>query len=471
MKFRLTAILSLLMMVGCVTPRPTPGTPAARDPEIAEMLVEIDSQHIRDSIEKLVSFKTRHTLSETESETEGIGAARRWIKSELQRYSQENGRRLLVEFHETSIDKPQERVPRPVKIVNVIATLPGTGSAREDRVYIVSGHYDSRALDVNDTTSAAPGANDDASGAAAVMEMARVMSRHTYDATIVFVCVAGEEQGLLGAAALAQRAKDEKWEVGAMLDNDIIGNTHGGNGVLDDRRVRVFSEGVPSSETAIQMQARQSVGGENDGPSRQLARYVKEVGEQYVPHFHVSMLNRRDRYGRGGDHIPFLRQGYPAVRFTEPNEDFSRQHQNVTTRKGKPYGDVPEFVDYDYVANVARMNAAVLASLASAPASPRGVTIDPDPSYDTRLSWLRDTNENVDGYCVLVRETTAPTWQRRIDVGKVYVTTIKGVNKDDYMFAVEAYDKAGHRSVPAYPSPRRRAATTAPATTTATTQP
>jgi hypothetical protein len=317
-------ILLVFVTAGCASQKPMPGTPAARNPEIAEMLVDIDPQRIRDNIGTLASFKTRHTYSDTESQAEGIAAARNWIKSQFDSYANASTGRLQVAFQETMITKTSERVPRPVKVVNVVATLPGTKSDEHERVYIVSGHYDSRALDVHDATSAAPGANDDASGTAAVMEMARVMSRHQFDATIVFACVAGEEQDLLGSAALAKHAKDEGWNVAAMITNDIIGNTTGGNRVHDDRRVRVFSEGVPTNETPVQVQARQSVGGENDAPSRQLARYVKEVGEQYGNGFKVTMVWRRDRYGRGGDHIPFLRQGFPAVRITEPNEDFEQ---------------------------------------------------------------------------------------------------------------------------------------------------
>jgi hypothetical protein len=461
-------LILAMLLAGCAS-KPTADPIDAqlqrlpRDPQIQRMVTQIDPRQIENDIRTLASFKTRHTLSDTDSDREGIGAARRWIRGQFDRYSRESGGRLVVAFEETRIEKTSARIPRPVTVVNVTATLRGSDPWSRDRVFIVSGHYDSRALEVNDATSPAPGANDDASGTALVMELARVMSQYQFGATIVFVCVAGEEQDLLGAAALAERAKRENWRVGGMFTDDIVGNTAGGNGIRDDTRVRVFSEGVATNESAIQIQARQGVGGENDGPSRQLARYVQQAARQYVSGFDVSLVFRRDRYGRGGDHIPFLRAGYPAVRFTEPNEDFSRQHQDVTVRNGREYGDVIEYVDFNYIAKVARVNCAALAQLARAPAPPRSVIIDPAPSYDTTLSWEPGQDKGIHGHAVLVRETTAPTWQRRIDVGNVSAVTLRGLSKDDVIFAVESYDSDGHRSVPTVPLPRRRAAT-APST-------
>jgi hypothetical protein len=463
-------ILVATLLTGCAS-KPTDNSVDAqlqrmgRDPQIEKMLAEVDRRQIENTVRTLVSFKTRHTLSDTTSEREGIGAARRWIKAQFDRYSRESGGRLVVAFEETRIDRTSERVPKPFTLVNVTATLRGSDREARERVFIVSGHYDSRALDVNDYSSPAPGANDDASGTALVMELARVMSKYQFDATIVFACVAGEEQGLLGAAALAERARSENWQVGAMFTDDIVGNTQGGNGVHDDSRVRVFSEGIPTYETPIQLQARHNVGGENDGPARQLARYIRETSRQYVKAFDVSLVFRRDRYGRSGDHIPFLRQGYPAVRFTEPNEHFDRQHQNVGSRGGRSYGDVIDYVDFDYIAKVARVNGAALANLARAPAPPRSVTIDPAPSYDTKLSWEPGQATGIAGYAVLVRETTSPIWQRRIDVGNVKSVMLNGLSKDDLLFAVEAYDSDAHRSTPTPPLPRSAAsqrATTGP---------
>jgi acetylornithine deacetylase/succinyl-diaminopimelate desuccinylase-like protein len=307
----------------------------ARDAEVVRMLREIDARRIEASIRKLVSFGTRNTLSEQDNPARGIGAARDWIYAEMQRYSRESGGRLKVELQ--SFEQEPGRFPRIAKrtrLTNVVATLPGTQAESASRTYVVSGHYDSMCTSPTDAECDAPGANDDASGTAAVMELARVMSKRQFEATIVFMAVAGEEQGLVGAHYFAEEAKKNKTDIEAMFTNDIVGNTLGGNGVRDRRTVRVFSEGVPSSETEAEAGTRRSVGGENDSPSRQLARFIKETGERYLPGFRVWMIYRRDRYLRGGDHIPFLERGYAAVRFTEPNEDYTHQHQNVRTENG-----------------------------------------------------------------------------------------------------------------------------------------
>ncbi len=450
------ALVLGFVAAGCASPSSSsqPRQPTGRrDPQIGRMLGEVDARRVEASVRALANFHTRHTLSDDPQQTSGIVAAREWIREQFDAASRDSGGRLRVEMHETTVDRVSERVPRPVKVVNVLATLPGTSDP--NRVYVVSGHYDSRASGTNDATSRAPGANDDASGTALVIELARVMSRYEFDATIIFAAVAGEEQGLLGAAALAERAKGERWNLEAMFTNDIVGNTRGGNGVHDDARVRVFSEGVPTVESPVQLQARQSTGGENDGPSRQVARYVDDVARQYLPHFDVTMIWRRDRFGRGGDHIPFNRQGYAAVRFTEPNEHFDRQHQDVRMEDGKPYGDVIEHVDFDYIANVARVNLAALASMARAPARVGAVTIDPRLEYDTTLAWEPSEETDLAGYVVLARETTAPTWQHRIAVGDQPRARVR-LSKDDYIFAVQAIDKEGHASLPASPLPARR---------------
>lgn len=450
MKIALTFAF-LIAAMGCASsPEKSP-----TDPDISAALREIDAKRIESNIRALASFGTRHTLSEQASDTRGIGASARWIQSQFDDFARASGGRLLVEVQSTRVARGADRVARDVDVVNLIAILPGRSSLTE-RCYVVSGHYDSRALEANDATSDAPGANDDASGTAVVMELARVMSRHQFDATLVFACVAGEEQGLLGASALAERAKNEGWNIEGMITNDIVGNTLGGNGVRDRTRVRVFSEGVPTVESAMQVQNRQSVGGENDGESRQFARAIDEIADRYPCDIDVTLIFRRDRYGRGGDHIPFLRQGFPAVRFTEPNEDFSRQHQNVTERDGRPYGDLPEFVDFGYVASVARLNCAVLADLARAPAPPINVAIDPMPSYDSTLSWSAGAGGAPAGYTVLIRDTTAQTWQKRIDVGDVTTYTLAGFNKDDWLFGVQCHDAQGHASIAVSPVPRRQ---------------
>jgi hypothetical protein len=312
----------------------------------------------------------------------------------------------------------------------------------------------------NSTTDAkcdAPGANDDASGTAAVLEMARAMAKHHFEATIVFMAVAGEEQSLLGSTHFAEQAKQKSWNIEAMFTNDIIGNTLGGNGVRDRATVRVFSEGVPTNETPAEANTRRSVGGENDSASRQLARFIKEMGERYVPQMKVMMVYRRDRYGRGGDHIPFLERGYPAVRFTEVHEDFRHQHQNVRVENGVQFGDLPEFVDFTYVANVARVNAVSLAMLALAPARPKGVTIlSARLSHDTDLRWEANKEPDVAGYEIVWRDTTAAVWSNSRAVGKVTTFTMKGMSKDNYFFGVRAIDKDGNRSPVTYPRPMGR---------------
>lgn len=423
------------------------------NPQIEKIVGEISAKNIEESIRKLVSFGTRHTLSAQDDPKRGIGAARRWIKSEMDRYSQESGGRLIVTEDEF-MQPPTQRVPKETMLVNVVATLPGTQAEAKDRIYVVSGHYDSCVCSqgMTDAESDAPGASDDASGTAAVMEMARVMSKYQFDATIVFMTVPGEEQGLLGAAHWAEEAKKKNLNIAAMFTNDIIGNTFGGNGVRDNRRVRLFSEGVPTTETEAEARARQSVGGENDGPSRQLARYIKEVGERYLPNFEVNLVFRRDRYGRGGDHNAFLQRGFPAVRFTEPNEDFTRQHQRVREENGIKYGDVFEMADPAYIAQVARINASAMASMALAPAPPTGVRFKTGrQEYDTTVAWQANKEPDVAGYRIVWRETYQPVWQRSIEVGNVAEFIMKSLSKDDYFFAVQAIDKDGNASVPSFP--------------------
>ncbi len=429
---------------------------AKQNAQIASIVREINAANIERSIRKLVSFGTRNTLSVQNDPNRGIGAARDWLYSEFLKAAAASEGRMTVE--KQTFEQPKAaRIPSPTMLTNVVATLRGSQPESEQRVYVVSGHYDSMCGSPTDGECDAPGANDDASGTAAVLEIARVMARHKFDATIVFMAVPGEEQGLLGATYFAEEAKKKGTNIEAMFTNDIIGNTLGGNGVRDRRTVRVFSEGVPSNEKPEEATVRRGVGGENDSASRQLARFIREVTDRYVPAMNVLMVYRRDRYLRGGDHIPFLERGFAAVRFTEPNEDYTHQHQNVRVENGVRYGDLPEFVDFAYVANVARVNAAALAMLALAPARPKAVNIlTARLTNDTDLKWQANTEPDLAGYEIVWRETISPVWTNAQVVGNATSHTIKGLSKDNYFFGVRALDRQGNRSPVSFPVPLGR---------------
>ena len=454
---KLPSLLIILVAVNCtVLAQPARRTVPVRNRAISNIVREIDARNIEATIRKLVSFGTRSTLSEQNDPKRGIGAARDWLYAEFLKAAEASQGRMTVEKQSFEQQKVA-RIPQPTIITNVVATLKGSQPEATDRIYVVSGHYDSMCSSPTDGKCDAPGANDDASGTAAVLEMARVMAKYEFDATIVFMAVAGEEQGLLGSTHFAEEAKKKNWNVDAMFTNDIVGNTLGGNGVRDRGNVRVFSEGVPSNETEAEATTRRSVGGENDSSSRQLARFIKEIGDNFVPQFKVMLIYRRDRYGRGGDHIPFLERGYPAVRFTEVNEEFRHQHQNVRVENGVQFGDLPEFVDFAYVANVARVNAASLAALAWAPSRPKGVTIlSARLSNDTDLRWEANKEPDLAGYEVVWRDTTSPVWTNSKAVGNVTSFTMKGMSKDNYFFAVRSIDKDGNRSPVTYPRPPQR---------------
>jgi hypothetical protein len=446
-------ILPFLLLAGAAAqgaPADTP--PPARQADIDAIVREISPQRIQAYVVKLVSFGTRHTMSDTESDTRGIGAARRWIKSELERCG---AGRLDVQF-QSHVHPVASRISRPTEIVNVVATLPGTQPASRDRYYVVSGHYDSRVTDVMNATADAPGANDDASGTAAVMEMACVMSRHKFDASLVFMTVAAEEQGLYGSGDYAAKAKAAGMNIAGMLNNDIIGSSHDEHGKLDNTHVRLFAEGVPPvKDTTPALRTLLQTGGENDSITRQLARHVKETGERYVPGFNVDIIYRRDRYLRGGDHSPFLDAGYAAVRFTEPHEDFDHQHQDLRTRNGKKIGDLVEYVDPAYVAQIARVNAASLASLALAPAAPQDVKVKTaNLDNGTDLVWKANTEPDLAGYRIVWRDTTSPVWQGAQFVGNVTNYRVD-LSKDNLLFGVQAVDKDGNVSPATYPLPAR----------------
>ncbi len=397
-------------------------------------------------IRKLVSFGTRHSLSDTESDTHGVGAARRWIQSEFERISRENyGGRLKVEAVAHQVGT-QKRIPNGAEIVDIVATLPGRDPKR---LVVVSGHYDSMPSDVMDPKTDAPGADDDASGVAVSLECARALAGIDPRATVVFMAVAGEEQGLVGANAQAQMWKDQGFEVEAMFTNDIVGGERGTNGRLEPNRIRLFSEGVPTAGEKV-------IGSDNDSPSRELARYLEEVGEAAVPGFDVDLVFRQDRFLRGGDHKPFNERGWAAVRFCEPNENYDRQHQNVRTEGDRAFGDLPEFVDFAFVARVAAVNAAGLKALALAPRPPSGVMLDTSKlSPSTHLVWDEPAAGTVAGHRVKMRKTTEARWSKTVDVGAAKDARFENISMDEWLFAVEAYDAAGHTSLPVYPKPSK----------------
>lgn len=449
MKYRSIAFIAFCLCV--LSLAVSAQKPAKPDPEIAKMIKEISAQRIEADIRKLVSFGTRNTLSEQDNPTRGIGAARDWIYQEFLKISKECGNCLDVQ-KEAFVQPKANRIPEPTTLTNVFAIL--NGKTDSTRYYVVSGHYDSMCTSPTDAKCDAPGANDDASGTAVSIELARVMSKRKFDATIIFMAVPGEEQGLLGAANFAEKAKQSKMNLEAMFTNDIVGGVTTLKNSQFRKRVRVFSEGVPSDETEQQAATRRSVGGENDSASRQLARYIKEQSDRYLKNFSPWLIYRRDRYGRGGDHIPFVERGFAAIRFTEPDEDYTHQHQNVRTENGVFYGDTPEFVDFEYTANVARVNLIALASLANAPAKPKNVGIVTGRlTNDTDLKWDANTDADLAGYEVVWRDTSDATWTGGTFVGNVTTYSAKNMSKDNYFFGVRSVDKAGNKSPVVYPRP------------------
>lgn len=425
-----------------------PVAPQRPDPELRALLRQVDERRIEATIRRLAAFGTRHTLSSQDDPNRGIGAARDWLFAEFQRIAAASGGRLSVEL-QSYVQPPADRIPVATKITNVVATL--RGATEPGRVYVVSGHYDSRCTDVLDATSDAPGADDDASGVAVSLELARVLSTRQPAATIVFAAVAGEEQGLYGSRFMAQQFKAAGTNIQAMFTNDIVGASRADDGMRDAHAIRLFSEGVPTAETPAEAALRRSIGGENDSPPRQLGRFVKAVAENDATAMTVRIIYRRDRYLRGGDHIGFLEQGYPAARFTEPNEDYAHQHQNVRVENGVQFGDLPEFCDFAFTTRVARVNGAALWSLATAPGTPKGAKIRTAAlTNDSDLLW--DATPGAVRYEVVWRETTEPDWTHVIDVGNALTAKVD-LSKDNVFFGVRAVGANGRRSPVAFPSP------------------
>jgi hypothetical protein len=430
--------------------------PMTLDYRTAAALQEVSPERIRASIEKLTSFGTRLTLSAQDPASiaagHGIGAAREWIKSEFERYARDCGGCLEVKT-DSFTEPAGDRIPQPTEITNVYAVLKGTDAESSKRIVLVTGHYDSRNSDTLDVKGDAPGANDDGSGTAVSLECARVLSKLKFPATIIFLTVAGEEQGLNGSRHFARMAKEQDWNIDAVLNNDIVGGDKSAE--QDHSVVRVFSEGLPAAATEQEIKRIRGLGGENDSASRQLARYIADINRTYAVGVKPLLIFRLDRYLRGGDHYSFNQQGFAAVRFTELREDFHHQHQNVRVENSIQYGDLEKFVDFDYVAHVARLNAATLASLAAAPAPPANVhLLAKDLENDSTLTWEASPGGLATGYEVLWRATTNPEWEYVQKIGNVTRITLQ-LSKDNVIFAVRAVDAQGHQSLPAVPLPER----------------
>jgi len=437
MRAILLAVTLTLGLASAYAADAPPNEPAG----LHEIADQISADELHATIAKLVSFGTRHTLSDTKSDKRGIGAARRWVKSRFETFSKDCGGCLQIETPAQTFNDGK-RIPQPAIVEDAIAIQRGTSDP--NRVVLITGHIDSRVTDVMNAKSDAPGANDDGSGTAAVIEAARVLSKHKFAATIVYGVLSGEEQGLYGGKVLADYAKQQGWQVEADLNNDIVGNTHGQDGINDNTVVRVFSEGTKSGETLEQARYRRYHGGEVDSPSRNVARLLADLADRYLTNFHARMVYRTDRYGRGGDQVPFLEAGFPAVRVTEAHENYTRQHQDLRTDKGIKYGDTIDGVDFDYLAQVTRMNALGLATMAAAPAPPGDVDIEGAVASDTTIKWQPVAGAS--GYRVWWRGTTAPQWQQSRWVGDVNKATLKNIVVDDYFFGVSAVAADGSAS-------------------------
>ena len=426
-----------------------------KDPEIEKMVSEVSKDSMKSYILKLVSFGTRNTLSTQTNPNRGIGAAREWVLSKFNEFAKKSDGRLTA-FIDTTIQKKDgRRVDRDIILGNVMATLKGT-DPNDDRIFIISGHIDNMRSNVMDSVGDAPGADDDGSGTAAVMECARVMSKHSFPATIIFVAVSGEEQGLLGSTYMAEKAKREKWNVEAVLNNDIMGgNNENETNKPSNNQVRIFSEGLSVLDTGRAEINIRNLGLENDGKARQLARYVKEIGERYVKNLKIFTVYRNDRFLRGGDHSPYVQRGFAAVRVTEMDENYHHQHQDVRVDSGVQYGDLPQYMDFEYLRKNTAMNLCNLANLAKSPSMPQEVRVDTRRLTNyTNLSWKAPKSGKVKGYNVLMRETSSPVWEK-----KFFTTDLKmdlPYSKDTYFFAVQSVSESGNESLPVIPTPAGR---------------
>ncbi len=447
MKHFLIPAVALLIVLKC-----SGQTIIDKDPVIEKMVNAVSADSLLSYNRQLVGFGTRSTLSATNDPVRGIGAAREWVLSKFREFAGNAHGRMKVQLDRWTVPADGKRVDVTTDMGNAMAILEGTDTS-DKRIFIISGHMDSRVSDVMNRISPAPGANDDGSGTCAVLESARVMSSGSFPATLIFVAVCGEEQGLLGSEHLAEMAKQHNWQMEGMLNNDIMGsNNSNQTNIIDNTRVRVFSEGLPAADLDKKAAQIRQYGLENDGQSRQLARYVKEIGERYVANLEVVMVYRNDRYLRGGDHSPFVQRGFPAVRITEMNENFEHQHQDVRTENHIRYGDLTEFMDFEYLRKNTAMNLACLANLAKSPSLPREVKMDvKDLSNATYLYWKAPLQGRVKGYYILMRETTAAQWQKKFFTAATEIHL--PFSKDNYFFAVQAVGPDGNEGLPVVPMP------------------
>ena len=421
-----------------------------KDPLIEKMVKEVSADSLQSYIKTLVAFGTRSTISTQTDTKKGIGAARLWVLSRFKEFAAQSAGRLTAIIDTTTLPADGKRIDAPLVLGNVVATLKGT-DPNDDRIFLISGHLDSRRTNVMDKTGDAPGANDDGSGTAAVIECARIMSKQAFPATIIFIAVSGEEQGLLGAAFMANKLKKENKNIEAVLNNDIMGsNNSSETNIIDNTRIRVFSEGLPFYELDKNAANIRQLGLENDGKARQLARYVKETGERYVDNLQVVMVYRNDRFLRGGDHTPYVMNGYAAVRITEMNENYNHQHQDIRKENGIQYGDLTEFMDFEYLRKNTALNLCNLANLAKAPAMPQDVKVDVKKLDNyTVLSWGNPKSGKTKGFYVLMRETTSAVWQRKIFTTQTSISL--PYSKDNYFFAVQSVSEDGNESLPVVP--------------------
>jgi hypothetical protein len=422
---------------------------AQTDQKIYDIINSVSEERIKKDVKILTEFGTRNTFSDTVSNTRGIGAARRWIKNEFEAISKDCANCLNVFYQKDFVTKEgNSRVPHDAWIVNVIAIQKGT--KYPNRYIIMSGDIDSRASDTMDFTTDAPGANDNASGMAGTIEAARVLSKYKFENSIIYVGLSGEEQGLFGGAGLAAYAKEKGWDIIGILNNDMIGNIVGVDGVIDNRTFRIFSEPVPPTETERERNARRFYGGEVDGISRQLARYVYKTVKTYMPEMNPMMVYRLDRFGRGGHHRPFNDLGFAGIRIMEAHENYTQQHQDIRTENGIKYGDTFEHVNFPYAKKLTAVNAINLASLASAPPQPKTVAIGGIVEPSAKLKW--DKVEGATGYKIYWRDTTSPTWDNSRYVGDITEFVLEGIVIDNFYFGVASVGKNGHESVIVFPN-------------------